>query len=282
MGLPHVVFSLPGGGEVVAVPGAIVGRLTGAAVRLADLAVSEAHAMVSLRGGELRLLALRGTLRVGGELRDELVLGLDQQIELAPGVLLGVVRVEPPRRVLALSVDEGEPKPLEEGERSVGAARFVVTGDGCVVRWPGGEDEVEEGWSRELEGRRLAVVSLALGPPDVDPTWRGPAWKLVSRDDVVEVCRPGRPPVLTLTGRAASLVQVLGWAGEPMRWQDASAQVWRKEPDEGRRLSNWWKHVKALRKSCAAGDVPTAIIDSDGRGTWRINGRVASFEDRDG
>lgn len=40
-------------------PGDLIGRLPGAALQIADPRVSEAHAMVSLRAGELVLLALR-------------------------------------------------------------------------------------------------------------------------------------------------------------------------------------------------------------------------------
>ena len=42
------------------VSGDIIGRIWGAALRLDDPQISEAHALVSMRGTALKLLALRG------------------------------------------------------------------------------------------------------------------------------------------------------------------------------------------------------------------------------
>lgn len=56
----------PAGREHDVVHGDVVGRLWTAALQLDDGRVSEAHAMVSLREGQLQLLPLRGALAVGG------------------------------------------------------------------------------------------------------------------------------------------------------------------------------------------------------------------------
>lgn len=47
--------------------GDLIGRLWSAALCLSDPRVSEAHAMVSLREGQLRLLALRGLFAIDGK-----------------------------------------------------------------------------------------------------------------------------------------------------------------------------------------------------------------------
>jgi pSer/pThr/pTyr-binding forkhead associated (FHA) protein len=47
-------------------PGDIIGRLETATLRINEPQLSEAHALVSLRGEQLVLLALRGVVSVGG------------------------------------------------------------------------------------------------------------------------------------------------------------------------------------------------------------------------
>lgn len=65
-------FRLPDDRLVDAAPGDILGRLPTAAVRLNDPRISEAHALVSLRGRTLRLLALRGRFAVAGGVTSDL------------------------------------------------------------------------------------------------------------------------------------------------------------------------------------------------------------------
>ena len=55
-----VRFRLPEGNSVELGHGDLIGRLWSAALPIADARISEADAMVSLRGQELKLLALRG------------------------------------------------------------------------------------------------------------------------------------------------------------------------------------------------------------------------------
>ncbi|MEL6348923.1 MAG: FHA domain-containing protein, partial [Myxococcota bacterium] len=66
MSLAYVRFKLTDGRTVDLGPGDIIGRLAGAALRLNEAHISEAHALVSLRGDQLMLLALRGVLSVNG------------------------------------------------------------------------------------------------------------------------------------------------------------------------------------------------------------------------
>ncbi len=59
MGNPFVRLRTHDGVTADVPPGGLIGRLPGAALRLDDPLVSEAHALVSLRGRKLKLLALR-------------------------------------------------------------------------------------------------------------------------------------------------------------------------------------------------------------------------------
>lgn len=278
---------------MVAFPGDIVGRLVGAAVRVAQPGVSEAHALVTLRDAELWLLPLRGQLVVDEAEVGEVRLCAGVEVTLARGVVLRVIRSAKPEDVLGLEV-EGRPRVALQGpEWSLlrdgaivpralprAVAHFFVSADGCLCRGSGQEQEVVEGWVDQLGGWTVRAVSIPLRDASVEPTFRGPPWRIVSMDGEVEVRPAGqRTARLTLRGVRALLVQVLGWRGEPTSWQEASSQVWRSERDEGKRLQNWWKQVKELRKQCAAADVPMDLITSDGRGAWRINAAVASWVD---
>ena len=82
----YVRLRLSSGQTAVLGPGDLVGRLSGASLQIDDGRVSEAHAMVSLRGRELKLLGLRGVFAVDGKPTDEVVLAEELAIELAPGV----------------------------------------------------------------------------------------------------------------------------------------------------------------------------------------------------
>jgi hypothetical protein len=100
--LATVSFRLPGGEVVVAGPGALIGRAFTAEVRLDTGRVSEAHALVSLRGGELLALALRGRMRVEGRDVTRVPLRPGLALELAPGTVLEVESVALPDTVLAV------------------------------------------------------------------------------------------------------------------------------------------------------------------------------------
>ena len=90
---------LPDGGRRDLGPGDIIGRMPTAALVLDDARVSEAHALITLRAGELRLLPLRGRCAVDGELVNEATLEPDMVIEPAPGLELLIEDVHLPQDV---------------------------------------------------------------------------------------------------------------------------------------------------------------------------------------
>lgn len=100
------------GPAVVLGHGDLIGRLATAAVSLDDARISEAHAIVSLRGGAMRLLALRGRFRVHGKQRAEVVLAPGLDVELARGIVLHVDEVSLPDTVLAIAGPGLPPWPL--------------------------------------------------------------------------------------------------------------------------------------------------------------------------
>ena len=108
----------PDAQTVVLGPGDIIGRLATAALHLDDGRISEAHAMVSLRGRELKLLALRGLFAVAGKPIDEIVLREGLAVELARGLEIYVEDVVLPTALLAIE-GEGLPRQVLAGTSSL-------------------------------------------------------------------------------------------------------------------------------------------------------------------
>ena len=93
-----VVFKLPDGTRARLHDGQLIGRGEAAALRIDDLGVSEAHAIVSNRTGGLRLMSLRGALAMGGTLCTEVVLKAGQRIAMAEGLEIEVEELTQPAR----------------------------------------------------------------------------------------------------------------------------------------------------------------------------------------
>ncbi len=201
----YVRFRLPSGDSVELGHGDLIGRLWSAALTIRDARVSEAHAMVSLRGQELLLLPLRGRFSTNGQRVSSLVLAIGQRITLAEALELEVEDVSLPAAVFAV-----------EGE---GLARVVVTGvcslltrprpelvprlvpDAPAYLWGDGEGwcltvngtsrtiQIGDNW--ELDGRQFRAVGLALDSAGNSAT-RGEAGvarslRIVAQFDTVHV-----------------------------------------------------------------------------------------------
>lgn len=76
-----------------------------AELHITDARVSEAHAMISLRGRDVRLLALRGRFAMRGTTLSDVVLQPGMRIALATGLELQIVAVRVPEAVLALRAE---------------------------------------------------------------------------------------------------------------------------------------------------------------------------------
>ncbi|HMV66767.1 MAG TPA: hypothetical protein PKA64_07945, partial [Myxococcota bacterium] len=98
-----VELCLPSGERHTLLHGDLIGRLWSAALRLDDPRVSEAHAMVSHRGREMKLLALRGRFQADGLPTTEVSVHPGMEITLAPGLVLTVAAVTLPPAVLAIA-----------------------------------------------------------------------------------------------------------------------------------------------------------------------------------
>lgn len=90
--------------RVVLGMGDVIGRSKQAALCINDPRISEAHALVSLRGSSLMLLALRGRFRHKGEVVPEVELKAGVDIELYKGLWLHCEEVVVPNTLTGLEV----------------------------------------------------------------------------------------------------------------------------------------------------------------------------------
>lgn len=291
MDLPLVTFLLPDGAEVPVGPGGLVGRMSSAALFVDDPRISEAHAMVSLRGGELHLLALRGGLGVGRRQVARVTLRLGLRIELVPDLEVSVVRLTLPTTVLALRWEGAEPVPLlasaytldvdpdvrlEPGAASDAAVSLWTTaGDGWRLR-PRGEDTrmLAPGGSFVVGGERFEAIEVPSVVAGVAPTLVTPGGSehvltVVLRYDTVHVHAAGGLSV-HVSGIPARALTELGRFAAPVPWEMVARGLWRGERDRGVLRRNWDRHLKALRAKLREGGVRDDLVRADGLGNVEL------------
>lgn len=247
---PYVRFISQGGGTTDVGPGEFIGRSAAAHLRIDDPRVSEAHALVSLRGGAFRLLALRGRFATDGHARSELDLSVGQHIELARGLSLEVAEVVLPGQVLAL---EGDllPRQILSGVTSLvfdpqpSLVRQFV-GEAAAWLWNSGDTSwalqiagqaqrpllAGDTWS--IQGYQFRAVAVHLDSAAVHATVGDGGLavpvKIVAHYDTVHIYREDRPP-LVLDGLHARLVSELVVFGGPVAWELLAGELWKDEPD---------------------------------------------------
>ncbi|MEO0600225.1 MAG: hypothetical protein AAF211_02260, partial [Myxococcota bacterium] len=247
--------------------------------------VSEAHAMVSLRGGQLKLLALRGRLAIDTEPLTELVLEPGLDVRLAKGVSLGVSGVDLPDHALAIE-GSGLPRTVLEAQSASllvdgppvlqpgfvdGAAAYLWSdGEGYVVR-------VGDAAARRLaDGVRWRVGDLELSTVKVgldriassSTRLQGrlhPPLRIVVRFDTASVQREGHPAV-GLGGMSARIVSELVALDGPVHWSALASEIWRELTDELPLRRRWDRNLARLRAKLREAGVRPDLIRSDGSG----------------
>lgn len=267
-------------------PGDIIGRLAGAALRLDDARISEVHAMVSLRGRELKLLALRGLFAIAGQPREEVVLQPGLKLELARGVELLVCEVVLPELVLAVEGD-GLPRQVLSGSMSLrvmhGAGPALAPrylGDAEAHIWDNGECfrlRLGDGPIRDLRpdeeftvaGRRFRAVGVTLDRAGLSPTHLEgavhPKLHIVARFDTVHIHVAGKL-VVALDGIAARIVSELVALGGPVAWDVVAGQIWRGEEDRLQLRRRWDINLARLRRKLRESHVRADLIRAGGTG----------------
>lgn len=287
--LPSVVVTVAGArGPTVLLPGDLIGRSPAAALDLDDPRVSEVHAYVSLRGGELVLFGLRGRLGVGGEIVRRVVLRRGLRVQLARDLELEVVRVNLPDRVLALE-GTGLARQALEGTCSLvfdplpsvvpgfvsGAALHLWTHDGDwrartrggaavpvteTARWTFGECEVRALW--------VDVRATGSTPTEAAGRLRAPL-VLRARYDSVQIERDDEV-ALVVSGRGAQLLSELVAFDGPVRWQTLAAEIWGHDAEPHTLRGKLDVTVRRLRRKLAAAELPPDLVFSDGTGQYQL------------
>ena len=282
-------FRLPDGSLRELGHGDLLGRLPSVALHLDDPRISEAHAMVSLRGEALRLLALRGHLAVGHVPKSDVELVPGARIALAQGLELEVVTVSLPEEVLALEGDglarivvagvsslQTRPRPaLVPGFRGEAAAWIWSVGDSFNLRIAG------EGEARPLvpgddfavDGRRFRALTVAIagaggGATRVEGGVSRPL-RILARYDSVHLLRDD-DPVAALSGIAARILSELAACRAPVSWETLAHDLWPDERDQGSLRRKWDVAIARLRKKLRDARVRPDLVRADGNGNFEL------------
>ncbi|MEZ4322210.1 MAG: hypothetical protein R3F61_32355 [Myxococcota bacterium] len=274
--------------------GDLIGRLSTAALQIDDLRVSEAHAMVSLRSGSLRLLALRRRFEVDRKPAGEVELFAGLQIVLAPEVTLRIGAVRLPDAVMGLRWAGGEAALLHD------VAAIVAEPEPAVVWRPVPHAHVQlwrmgDTWRyvhgdappADLQvGDRLSVGSVefeaALIPLQTGDATRGPGQplRIVAFYDTVHILRDRHPPFV-IAGGGARLISELALAGVPIGWAPLARTLWTDdEPDHVLR-GRLDAVLRRLRSKLASGGIRDDLVAADGLGHVELRlDSSDSIEDR--
>lgn len=224
--------------------GDLIGRTPTAAVVIDDPRVSEAHAIVSLRKGELHLLSLRRMVKVGGEPVADVVLAPGVVIALADEVDVTVAEVVTPRAVLGLTLPSGEvqvlpqvaslttaPVRLHSKLRPDARAAIWSTGDEWRVRIAGRITRVAPGDGFTVDGQRFTLTLVPIGDAGASTTeGAGVAapLRLIAFYDSVQIYQR-QQKVHTIGGTGARILSELVAHGGPTHWEILAREIW---PDE--------------------------------------------------
>lgn len=281
---PHAVFALPDGSVHTLGPGDLIGRMWTCALCIDDGRVSEAHALVSSRGDELRLLALRGRFLVDDAPRTEVALATGHRVRLAEGLELRVVEVALPAAVLGV-VGPGLAEQALLGVVSVRAAgaglemhpgylrdadaQLWGDGDGWHLRLPGQPTRrVDAGDELDLGGLTLRFVSIPLRGASAAETLHDRSAlpvRIVAQHYEVRLEREGEPTV-RLDGIGARVVSELVAIGGPVPWMALAREIWRDETDELRLRRRWDVALHRLRLRLREAGLRAELVRSDRSG----------------
>ena len=281
---PHAIVRAPDGTTYEVAPGDVLGRLHTAAVPIDDGRVSEAHAMVSLRDGSLRLLALRGAFAVDGRPLDQVELAPGLAVSLARGVAVHVLEVALPEQILGIEAPgvplralpgvaslSTQPRPrVSRGWHEGAAAHVWSTGgawrlavDRAQTREIQPGDHVRIG---EVTFRFAAIPLAGLGHSATRRTDGLTApLTVVAHFDSVHIHRGGHV-ALHLGGVLARMVSELVSFDGPVGWQVLAAELWPEGADPQVLRGRLDANLSRLRRKLRASGLRTDLVRTDGAG----------------
>lgn len=294
-----VRFQLPDGTVRTLGPGDIIGRLWSSALFLDDARVSEAHALISMRGDELRLLALRGRFTVDDRPVLEAALAVGQRIALARGLELVVAEVVIPDEVLGIAGEGLAPQVL------LGVASLQLSPQPALLPghvddaeawfWSTGGGESGEGWHYRLRtaenqqglaaplepgdrfvvrGRTFRAVAVPLrqaaGAATVADQGLLEPITLTVRYATAQIERGGQL-ILTLDGVAARVLTELALVEGLAPWGTIAGEIWRKEKDIAALRHRWDAVITRLRRRLREARVRADLVRADGLGNVSLS-----------
>ena len=271
-------------------PGSFIGRMPSAALRLDEPSVSEAHALVSLRGEHLRVLALRGAIEVEGRPEDDLELTVGLEMRLAAGVTLRVLELRLPATVVALRDPEGNLYELHAPTYSVFIEPVLDLVPGLhagasATLWSDGEGWwVRVGRDKARRLRAGATLSPPLGQMKVvdEPIQtlavastvagvRG-GLMLVARHTNCHIRRTKRRTVV-IDGQPGRVLSELVCMGAPAEWTVLARELW-PEVDAGlerdRLRRSFDRVIRRLRLKLREHGVRGDLVRTDGQGNYEL------------
>jgi hypothetical protein len=275
---PSVRVRLPDGTLEILQAGEIIGRTWASALRLDQPEISEAHAMVSLRGERLWLLALRRRFHVDGRPSDGVALERGQTITLAPGVDLKVEHVALPDVVLGLQgpglaaqvlagtcslVRDPHPR-LVPGTPAGALAQFWPTESRWRARTPGDPARpLLAGDVLHLPCGAYTVVEIGIGAAGQTPTRVDPdaPLRIVTHFDTVHLHRADSE-VVVLTGQLARVVSELAAIRQPVAWEELARPHWPHIADREILRRRWDGLLGRLRDRLRDGGIRPDLVSS--------------------
>lgn len=273
------------GSRVALGHGDLIGRIETAALRFDDARISEAHALVSLRGDDLKLLALRGRMRVDGRMVTDVVIRSGLRVELADDVALCFEQVHLPDHVVAIGFADLPVQALSSTVSLVaGTVPAIVPGfdpSADAVLWSmgpswrisvrgGAPTALEPGQSLDIGGLPLRVVATPLANAAPDRTRPGTASGLVLEavSDAVRLSRGDDDAPIVIGGVPGRILHHIVRSGGVMPWRELVARVW---PDDRaaetslrRRLDTGIGRLRERLREAGAAHLAIAM---DGAGT---------------
>lgn len=274
---PSVVFVDPDGVRHQIYPGDLIGRLASAALSIADPRISEAHALLSLRGSSFRLLGLRGGLRLGSRWRGELELREGMGVGLAEGYDLTVERIVVPTSILALdglgpdpvALDRPEWSLLEDGpraeprvDRDASAWIWCAGGAWWLQRPDRPPRRIDAGDTLKLGPHTVSViaapVAAAATPGTVRSARSAPPMVLDIWPEHSEI-RVGERQAVKITGNSHRILRqtALHTAdGGSVHWTRVAEQIWRVNATE----DNWFTNHRRLQHKLRQQRIPPDLV----------------------
>lgn len=267
---------LPGGDLETLYAGDLIGRTWSAALRIDDPEVSEAHAMLSLRGEQLWLLALRRRFVVDGRATDAVALTPGRTVRLASRVELVVEAVELPAAVLGLrgpglppqalpgacSLDFDPHPRLVPGFQATAEAHFWMTGSDWRARVGGVDFDLVAGRDLTVPSGTFQVVDIALASAGRSATRAGDGpLRIVASFDTVHIHRSDGDVVL-IAGKLARVLSELVAVGQPIAWEELARPQWPHIPDRELLRRRWDTLLNRLRDRLREGGLRGDLVSS--------------------